>query len=139
MATDKDAERMLRGMIRVGTVCDQNPAECSARVTFEDKDNMPSPELKILTRGSGNKKDYWMPDIGDQVVCIFANNDKNFSSGWILGSFFSAKAPPQVANSDIMRIDFGDGSYIEHDRASGNLTITCKGVFTLNSKDAYLN
>ena len=73
-----DVERALRGMVRTGTVSSVNPAACSARVEFDDKDGTISPELHVLHRFSGRNHDYWVPDVGDQVVCLFANNDKNF-------------------------------------------------------------
>ena len=70
-----DAERALRGMLRTGTVASVNVANNTARVKFDDKDGIASPELHILHRCSGKNKDYWVPDIGDQVLCIFNNND----------------------------------------------------------------
>lgn len=108
MATD--VERALRGMVRTGTVSAVYPERDTARVTFDDKDSTSSPELHIMHRFSGKNKDYWVPDIGDQAVCLFANNDKNFSTGWILGSYFTDKQPPQAASADVMRLDFADGS-----------------------------
>ena len=108
---DTEAERALRGMVRAGTVSSVNPANSTARVEFDDKDGTVSPELHIIHRGSGANKDYWLPDVGEQVVCLFANNDKNFSTGWILGTYFTEKKPPQVNNQDIRRLDFSDGTF----------------------------
>ena len=48
MATD--IERALRGMIRTGTVSAVYPANGTARVVFDDKDDTTSPELHILHR-----------------------------------------------------------------------------------------
>ncbi len=137
MATD--TERALRSMIRKGTVCDINPTAMAVRVEFNDKDSLPSAELPILCRGAGGNKDYWLPDVGDQVVCIFENNDINTSSGWVLGTYFTEKHPPQVANAEIRRIDFGDGSYMEFDRAKGSLKIQCTGPITINGSTINLN
>lgn len=137
MATD--TERALRGMVRTGTVSAVFPAEGMARVVFDDKDNTTSPKLHILHRFSGKNKDYWVPDIGDQVVCIFANNDSNFSTGWILGSYFTDRQPPQVVNPDIMRLDFADGSFFEYNRASKSLHISVVGNITINGARIDLN
>lgn len=137
MATD--TERALRGMVRTGTVSAVFPAEGMARVVFDDKDNTTSPKLHVLHRYSGKNKDYWVPDIGDQVVCIFANNDSNFSTGWILGSYFTDKQPPQVVNPDIMRLDFADGSFFEYNRASKSLHISVVGNITINGARIDLN
>jgi len=134
-----DAERALRGMLRTGTVASVNVANNTARVKFDDKDGIASPELHILHRCSGKNKDYWVPDIGDQVLCIFNNNDKNFSTGWIMGSYFTETQPPQVQSKDIMRMDFAGGSFIEVDRAAGSLKINFTGPITINGSTINLN
>lgn len=137
MATD--TERALRGMVRTGTVSAVFPERDMARVTFDDKDGTSSPELHILHRYSGKNKDYWIPDIGDQALCLFNNNDKNFSTGWILGTYFTDKQPPQVASPDIMRLDFADGTYIEYDRSSSTLTVNVAGPVIIKGATISLN
>lgn len=137
MATD--AEHALRGMVRTGTVSAVYPDTDMVRVVFDDKDETTSPKLHVLHRCSGKNKDYWLPDIGDPVVCLFANNDKNFSTGWILGSYFTEKQPPQVANADVMRMDFADGGFIEYDRAASSLTVNVPGNITINGGTIHLN
>lgn len=136
---DIDTAKITRGMVRAGTVSATNPAIMAARVVFEEQDGNVSPELPILTRGSGGNKDYWMPDVGDEVLCLFAPNDKNFSTGWILGTYFTAKHPPNAAAQDVRKIDFGDGSSIEFNRAAGSLSIKCTGPVTINGATINLN
>lgn len=136
---DIDARRLARSMVRVGTVSSTNPTTMAARVVFEEKDNMPSAELPVLTRGSGGNRDYWLPDVGDQVVCLFPANDKSYTTGFILGTYFTAKHPPNAAAQDVRRLDFGDGSFMEFDRAAGSLTITCTGPVTINGSTINLN
>ena len=80
--------KALRSMVRVGIVSEVIPADCAARVVFEEKDETTSPILPVLTRGGKVNRDFWLPDIGEQVVCLFACNDKNFSTGWILGAHY---------------------------------------------------
>lgn len=46
----------IKNLIRIGTVSAVNGASCSARVAFEDKDNMVSAELPIITIGSKQTK-----------------------------------------------------------------------------------
>lgn len=136
---DIDAERTARSMVRVGTVSSTTPATMTARVVFEEKDETPSAELPILTRGSGGNRDYWLPDVGDQVVCLFPANDKNHTTGFILGTYFTEKHPPNAAEQDVRRVDFGDGSFMEFNRAAGSLTITCTGPVTINGSTINLN
>lgn len=43
--------KAMRNIVRVGVVSEVIPADCAARVVFEEKDNTPSPVLPVLTRG----------------------------------------------------------------------------------------
>lgn len=129
----------IRNLVRAGVVSSVNPAEGTVRVVFDDKDDMVSYDLPVLNRGSMRNKDYWLPDVGEQVVCLFAPNGKNLNQGWILGSYFSDADAPQVASVDKRRIDFGDGTYIEYDRAAHMLDIHCVGVVKINGSIIHLN
>ena len=129
--------RGLRGIVRAGKVSSIYPERMTARVTFADNDKNVSKELPVMNRNAAKNKDYWMPDVGDPVVCLFAQNDKNLSSGWILGTFFNEGSPPQSVSADIRRLDFSDGTFIEYDRASHTLNINCVGV--INIKGATVN
>lgn len=129
----------IKNMVRTGLVSSVNPANCTVRVTISDKDGLVSAELPTLNRGSAQNKDYWLPDIGEQVVCLFALNSKNLNLGWAVGSYFSEQDKPQVSSVDKRRIDFGDGTYIEYDRAAHELNIQCVGEIKINGKMIYLN
>lgn len=122
---------------RVGRVSSTNPQTMTVKVTFPDKNDMISADLPVLNRGSKSVKDYWLPDVGEQVLCAFLGN--GISQGFVIGSFFSKEDAPQVANQDIRRIDFGDGSFIEHNRASGDLNVTCTGNINLKGANINLN
>ena len=130
---------MMKDNIRVGIVSSTNPEKNTVRVTFPDEDNLVSSELRILQRGGVKNRDYWMPDVDDEVVCIFPTNDENFCDGFVIGCLFNEKSPPNASSQDVQRKDFSDGSYFEFNRASGNLTINCKGVLTLKASRINLN
>ncbi|WP_418599177.1 hypothetical protein [Phascolarctobacterium faecium] len=44
----------------------------------------------IVNRGSLANKDYWIPDIDEQVLCLMMPNKSGLglNEGFILGSFF---------------------------------------------------
>ena len=130
---------MATNQIRVGYVSVTYPETHRCRVMFPDNDNLVSGELRILNRGGLKNKDYWMPDVGDEVVCIFPENDGNFSDGYVAGCLFNEKSPPNEQSQDKFRTDFEGGSYIEFDRKSGNLTIHCTGNIKLVGKRIDLN
>ena len=130
--------KALRSVVRVGIVSEVIPADCAARVVFEEKDATTSPVLPVLTRGGKVNRDFWLPDIGEQVVCLFAANDKNHSTGWVLGAHYKAGAG-NADSVDKRRIDFSDGSFVEFDRATGGLTIQCTGDVVINGRTISLN
>ena len=76
---------------RIGIVVAQDFVLVRARVTFPDHDNMVSWWLQIVAQKSSHDKGYWMPDVGDQVVCIMDPNDED---GAILGAVYSPVYPP---------------------------------------------
>lgn len=129
----------MNNFIRVGIVSVTYPEKNSCRVMFPDNDNLVSGELRILHRGSAKNQDYWMPDVDDEVVCIFPGNDDNYSDGFVVGSLFNEVQKPNASSQDIQRKDFSGGSYFEFDRSSGNLEISCTGNITLKAKNIYLN
>ena len=71
-------------------------------------------------------------------MCLFACNDKNFSTGWILGTHYAIGAG-NADSADKRRIDFADGSFVEFDRATGGLTIQCTGDVVINGRTISLN
>ena len=131
---------ILKNLVRTGKISSVDAVNNTARVVFEDKDNDVSGDLIIVNRGSMNVKDYWMPDVDEQVVCLFLPNTKaGLKAGFVLGSFFSSADAPQVGDANKRRIDFDGASYIEFDRATGGLTINCKGPIVLKGSTISLN
>lgn len=112
-------------MVRAGIVSSVNPATCTARVAFPDMTNMVSYELPVLVRGAAANKDYWLPAPGEQVVCVFMPNGN--VQGFILGSIYSEKDKPPVADSNKRNVTFSDGMSIEYDSATHSLSIDAKG------------
>lgn len=127
----------IRNLIRIGRVSSLVPELMAVRVVFEDKDSLVSDELPVMTFGSGRNKMYWLPDVGEQVCCLMLPNGHN--AGICIGSFYSKAEPPKISDGEKRRIDFGDGSFIQFDRATGNLDITCTGNITINGKTINLN
>ena len=129
----------MQNFIRRGIISVVYPERHSARVTFEDKDAVVSAELPILTAYASQNFLYHLPDVGEQVICLFEENDAQEGEGVIIGSIHNDKFPPKANSQDIFRLDFSDGSFFIFDRASGNLDINCTGNITVNGKNIYLN
>ena len=93
MATD--ILSTLVDMIFIGNVSSTIPEEGKAVVTRLDREGVVTAPLSVINRGAAHDKDYWMPAIDDQVLCIMLPNrsGRGFSDGFIIGTFFSSADP----------------------------------------------
>ena len=129
----------LKDLIRVGRVSSVNSQNCTARVTFPDKDDMVSAELPIISIGSKQTKAYWLPAIDTQVLCIFTPNPsgKGLNDGFIIGCFYSTTDTPAENNEKVVSIHLDDGSYIRFD--NGNVEIHASKSLKLTAPRIDLN
>ena len=126
-------KNFIKNIIRIGRVSSIDVNTNTARVAFSDKDDLVSGNLMIVNRGSMVDKDYWIPDIDEQVLCLMLPNKsgQGLNEGFIIGSFFSKEDKPQERSVDVRAIKFGDGTVIKHDRSTGNLTINATGDISI--------
>lgn len=119
----------IKKLIRVGTVSSVNPAAGTVRVAFAAQDDMVTYELPVITRGSKNNKDYWLPDVDEQVLCLFLPNvsGRGVCDGFVIGTFYSSVDAPVENSGDVHAVKYGDGTIIKHDRRTGKLTINATG------------
>lgn len=138
----KAMQAQLKNLFRVGTVTSIKPDLCRARVVFPDRDNMESADLQIIVRNTLKDKDYWMPDIGEQVLCFFL--PIGLEQGFIIGSYYINDNPPPAVSENKQTVEFEDGTKVEYDReahklqidvteGSGQVVINCAGSVTVNS------
>lgn len=132
-------EGEARQLVREGKISVVYPERHSARVEFEDKGNLVSAELPVLTTWAWQNKAYALPDVGETVVCLFASNSEQVGDGWIIGSRFHDKSTPNANKQDVARIDFKDGTFIQYDRTKHELRVKCVGNIYMNGKNIYLN
>lgn len=111
---------------KIGEVSSINPARCTARVIFDDENSMVSYDLPIMQRNSMGNRDYQMPDIGEDVLCLFRSD--GFEDGVIIGSFYAGDVEPPETTADRRTVVFKDGTRICYDRASHTLTVTIAGT-----------
>ena len=123
---------MLKNLIRVGSVSAINPEKCTARVVFADRSEVVSFELPVLVRGSLRNKDYWMPDPGEQVVCLFLPSGN--AQGFIIGSIYSERDKPPVTEGNKRHMLFSDGTVIEYDSSTSKLLIDAKGSVEIDAR-----
>jgi len=116
-----DLLSLLKNLIRVGRVSSVYPERCTARVVFDDRDDLVSYELPTLGRGSYRTKDYWLPEEEEQVLCLFLPTGN--AEGFILGTRFNEEDLPPIQDKNKRHLRFADGTFIEYDQETHTLTI----------------
>lgn len=115
-------DRQVGGMIRLGKICDTDYPKGLAKVMI---DGAPSGWLPMMTARAGNDR-VWHPyEDGEQVV-VFSPSG-NPTNGVIMGAAFTDAHAANGNSPDIHRTDYGNGSFVEHNRATGALTINTTG------------
>jgi phage baseplate assembly protein V len=100
---------------RVGIVQQQDAAHAKVRVVFPDYDEVVSWWLPIVFAKTQNDKAYWIPDVGEQVVCLMDLRDE---AGAVLGAIYSNADMPPVNSADKFHLAFKDGASVDYDRAA---------------------
>lgn len=118
----------IKNLIRVGRVSSVDPKTATARVVFEAQ-GVVSHELPVLQRQTLRNKDYWLPDVGEHVVCLFLPTGN--AEGFVIGAIYSDEDLPPVSSQDKRVVRFEDGTVIEYDRASHTLTINAVGPINI--------
>lgn len=108
--------------IRIGEVSSVDPKNCTARVVFDDEDGFISNDLPIVQRNTQNTKDYWLPAVGEDVVCLFLPCGEE--DGFILGSFYADEIEPPISSETKRYTKYPDDTIIEYDWESHELKVT---------------
>lgn len=140
-----NVERALSQLVRVGIVSSLDEKAVTARVTFDDQDDLTSFNLSVMVKNTDKNADYWMPDIGEQVVCLFL--PIGAQQGWILGSFYDETHTPPASTGNQRVVRFGNGTTITQDReanlfkleATGDVEVIATGTVTIKSQKVILD
>jgi len=109
-----------RPALRVGIVKELDASLCRVRVTFSDLDQMTSYWLAVVTPKTQDDKFYWMPDVGEQVVCLM---DARYEAGAVLGAIYSRADATPVASADKFHVAFSDRASFEYDRHGHKMVV----------------
>ena len=119
--TDDALATKLGSIIRLGEVSSVNAGKGTACVVFDDDDSVVSAELPVLHKNTFANKDYAMPDIGEDVLCLFLPN--GLEDGFILGSIYAGEVAPPENTIDKRTVVFSDDTRVSYDRSSHVLTV----------------
>lgn len=112
--------QILKNIIRVGNVSSVDYDRGAVKVTFPDKDDIVSDYLPYLSF------EYNMPDVGDQVLCVFLPN--GISKGFCLGHPYSNKNMPVQPGPQYYYKNIYDEAFYQYDKNSKTLTIDAENI-----------
>ena len=137
MATDTAKD--MGEYIFVGQVSSYGKTPGTVIVRRPDKDDRTTDELYVMSRCTKETKDWWMPDIDDQVLCVLLPNTsgKGPGAGFVIGAFYSNVDAPAESDNNVRSIRYKDGSYIRND--GGNIEIHASGSLKLTAPRIDLN
>jgi len=135
MGTDSLLQALSQ-YIFIGIVSQYGSQPGTVIVTRPDQEDRTSGELYVMSRGTKGTKDYWMPDIGDAVLCILLPNTSGSGpgEGFVIGAHYSDVDAPAESDPNTRSIRYKDGSYIVNKsgameiHASQSLTITAPTI-----------
>lgn len=133
MNTEKTINNILSKTIRIGKISSVNPSNCTARVIFDDKDNMVSHNLPVRQNNTKKNRDYYLPDINETVLCVFLPNGDQ--EGYILGSYYGDLDTPPVDSTAKRGTKFSDGTSIFYDRDNHHMDINIEGILDCKIKN----
>jgi phage baseplate assembly protein V len=100
--------------LRDGHVSSYDPATHTARVVFEDRDNLVSNPFPVLLPNTLKNRDETHLDPGEHVICLCFGN--GVESGIVLGCVYDKKNPPAIGDQDIRATVYEDGTTVSVDR-----------------------
>ncbi len=115
-------------VVRLGIVKEQDLSLARLRVIFNEFDQLLSYWLPVVVPKTQNDKAYWLPDIGEQVVCLMDARDE---AGVVLGAIYSQVDATPVRSGDKFHLGFKDGTAIEYDRAAHVLALAFQDTAAL--------
>ena len=105
---------------QVGTVSAVDADKVQARVRLPECDNLRTHWLNVLQRNTQNNKDYWLPDIGEQVEVLL---DANGEDGVILGAVYSSVDKPPFSDKNVRGTVYADGAEFSYNRETHTLIV----------------
>ena len=115
----------IKNLFRVGTVCDLKPEEQEVRVNFDEL-GTPSPWMQMPSFGADGDDYYWMPVIGEQVLCLLMPTGN--AEGYVLRSIRGNDNKPKNPDNNKRYISFADGGLVQYDKGSNTLTIKAANI-----------
>ncbi|HDL7470237.1 TPA: phage baseplate assembly protein V [Yersinia enterocolitica] len=108
--------RLLRNLIRIGTVAEVDLDQALCRVATGDNT---TGWLNWLTLRAGQSRSWWAPSEGEQVLILSLGGE--LDTAFVLPGVFSDDFPPPSASANGLYITFPDGATLHYEPEIGEL------------------
>lgn len=124
-------EEQAKNVLRVGVVVERQVDGCRVRVQFPDNSELVSYWCRVLARKTHLDKEFWLPDLGELVVCAFL--PFGHEQGFVLGAAYNAQDQvPIEATDHTMVIRDAGGNRITMDRVTGIIEVLARTCVRIN-------
>ncbi len=124
--TDQQITDLIAQIIRVGYVNARQPEKMRVKVTVPDTvgKQLVTDYLPVLCPRASGDMQYDLPDVGDQVLCLFL--PYGLEQGFVVGAMYGRQEPP-VQSGEKWHRTFRDGTRLEYDREQHKLVANVQG------------
>ncbi len=119
-----------------GVVIAVDSAKHRVRCKIPALEDLETDWLAVVTPNAGGNKFYCLPD-EDELVALLL--DARGEGGCVIGALFNDQDNPPASDKNIWKKVFTNGTTIEHDRNSGDITIHASGKVIVNNSDIDVN
>ncbi|EKN3487511.1 phage baseplate assembly protein V [Yersinia enterocolitica] len=123
--------RLLRNLIRIGTVAEVDLDQTLCRVTTGDNT---TGWLNWLTARAGQSRSWWAPSVGEQVLILSLGGE--LDTAFVLPGIFSDDFPPPSASADGVYLSFPDGATFHYEPETSELRVAGIKTAVVNASES---
>lgn len=102
-----------------------DPEKHTVKVRYPERDNMESKHLKVIVPHTFKNKQYSLPKIDEQVVCLLLQTGQE--EGFVIGATYNDKDVVPIIDEDVHMVEFVDGTKVKYSTKTNTLDILVKG------------
>ncbi|HHX4816344.1 TPA: phage baseplate assembly protein V [Yersinia enterocolitica] len=123
--------RLLRNLVRIGTVAEVDLDQALCRVTTGDNT---TGWLNWLTLRAGQSRSWWAPSEGEQVLILSLGGE--LDTAFVLPGIFSDDFPPPSASADGVYLSFPDGATFHYEPETSELRVAGIKTAVVNASES---
>ncbi len=125
--------KLLSKLISICTVTKVDYKDGTVRVDMKER-GVISGSLQVLQRRTKENKSYDMPEVGEEVLCLFLPQD-NFITGFVIGGIYNNVDTTNLkdSNKGIKSYRWADGSFVKYNENTKKMEVNSVGEVEVTS------